>query len=205
MGLTIKAGGGGPSPIDAGAWPAVCVGYADLGTQRSDFGGKISERQKVMLFWDIPELRIDVAGESLPRRISGRYSLSLFERSSFRKMLDAWLGKLTREQEAAFDLDNLIGRPCLLNVTHKVKSDGKVFSSVQSVMMLPRGMQRPGLESTPIRYSTLDERGNFVHPTGLPDWIVAIIKESYEYKKAMGDTTPPSTDRSEVEVEEPPF
>jgi len=205
MGLVIKSNNEGPQPVEAGAWPAICVGYVDLGTQTSEYGGESSTRRKVMLFWDIPEQRITVDGKNLPRRISAKYSQSMFEKSGFRQMIDAWFGKLTPQQAAAFDVDACVGKPCMLNIVHKQKKDGKTFASVQSVMQLPRGMQRPQLETPTITY-VIDTNGVFNMPgDDIPEWVKNIIRESAEFKEAHGGKPKEIPLPNESIPEEPPF
>lgn len=186
MGLKANVGGGKKfDPVEAGAWRAICVGYADLGTQTSTYQGETKEGRKVMLFWDIPDQRVEIEGESLPRRISARYGLSLHEKANFRKVMDGWFGSLSREQLTGFDLDQLIGKACLLNVIHEKKDDGRVFAKVAGVSPLPKGMQTPVQETPAIKYQIEDETtGDFVVPTNLPRWVQVIISESYEGRKA---------------------
>ena len=78
MGLVIKSNSEGPQPVEAGAWPAICVGYVDLGTQTSEYGGESSTRRKVLLFWDIPEQRITVAGGTFKLRLVGGRHVVVF-------------------------------------------------------------------------------------------------------------------------------
>jgi hypothetical protein len=47
----------------------------------------------------------------------------------------------TDSELMGFDLESLIGLPCLLNVVH-VTRDGTTYSNVSSVMRLPKGMTR---------------------------------------------------------------
>jgi hypothetical protein len=185
MGLKITSNDKGSS-IEAGAWPAVCCGYVDLGTQTSQFEAKVAH--KIMILWDMPDQRISIDGKSLPRRISARYTASLHEKASFRKVLDGWLGRLKPEEVASFDLDTIVGKPCLLNISNKEKPDGKSFASVSSVMPLPKGMPRPALEVEAVRYCLTDDKGNVNTDFGLvADWMQKIIKESHEWKAAMGE------------------
>jgi hypothetical protein len=186
MGLIAKAGANTPL-VDAGTWNAVCVGYADLGTQYSkEFD---SEAQKVMLFWDIPDQRMEWEGESKPRRISNRYTLSLGKKANLRKMLDVWRGRpFTEDELKGFDLSKLIGVGCMLNIAHVPKKDGSGnMAVVQGVMALPRGMPPAIMENDAIRYETMSTTGEFIEPPeSLPEWITKIVKESYEYKQAHG-------------------
>jgi hypothetical protein len=190
MGLKAKAKNeSSMAPVEAGTWPAVCVGYADLGTQVGDFQGKPTEARKVLVFWDIPDQRMEYDGQDKPRRISARYTLSLGKKANLRKVLEAWRGRQFTEAELeGFDLSNLIGVGCMLNVAHKARADGNgVFASVQAVMALPKSMPKPALETGSIEYLTEAENGDFVEPPdALPEWVREIVKQSIEYKTAHG-------------------
>jgi hypothetical protein len=190
MGLKASNSGGQQrEPVEAGAWRAVCVGYVDLGTQHSEYQGKKKAGRKVMIFWDLPDQRMEYKGKDLPRRISAKYGLSLYQKASLRQMIDSWMGRpLTDKEEAEFDLDQLIGRPCFLNVIHETKQGGGVYAKVKSVMQLPKGMQGSALETEPLRYQTLADNGDFIMPSeDMPEWIRKIIYESDEYKQAIRD------------------
>jgi hypothetical protein len=205
MGLTAKTGGT-TVPVEAGTWPAVCPGYADLGTQASKFGTK----RKVMIFWDIPDQRIDVERNgrmvSLPRRISRRFTLSLGKRASLRAMLEAWRGRaFTEEELKGFDLDKIVGAPCLLNVTHDSGEDGSVYANVQTVMALPRGMAAPALENDKFAYIAVREDGAFIPPPDtLIEWVREIIMQCEEAKAARGIVMPAPT-KSNDDVDDTPF
>jgi hypothetical protein len=207
MGLKITSASSGGSNIEPGAWPAVCSGYVDLGTQTSNFSGEEKVAHKVMLLWDIAEQRVMVEGKSLPRRISGRYTASLHEKATFRKVIEGWLGRLKPEEVASFDLDALVGKPCLLNIACKDKPDGKSFASVSSVMPLPRGMTRPALEVDAVRFVLVNEDGTVnTDTTGVAEWMCKIIHESAEWKAAHGiQTERPKADNEVSQNTEVPF
>lgn len=189
MGLkAMNTGGKKREPIPAGTHVAVCVGYTDLGTQTEMVKGQKKEQRRVMIFWDIPEERMEIDGKSLPKRISCRYTLSLYEKATLRKMMDSWKGEpLTADELAGFDLDNLINRPAMLQVIHKPneRKPGEVYANVNAVLPLFKGIPRPAMETEPIKYEIEGPNGIFVIPgDDIPRWIKNIIKDSYEAKKA---------------------
>ena len=188
MALKAKAGAN-VAPVEAGTHVAVCIGYADLGTQHDEYEGNVTVSRKVLLFWDIPGLRIDVDGKDLPRRISKRYTLSLGKKATLRAVLESWRGRaFTPEELKGFEIRNLVGAGCMLSIVHKPKADGSgVRAEVASVMALPKGMPIPHMEVDPLIYECEDEQGNFVEPhSSLPPWVVEIITESEEFRRAHG-------------------
>jgi hypothetical protein len=179
MGLVIK--NEAASPIEAGSWAATCSGYIQLGTHTSDFGGGDTKRgPRIMLVWNMPDQR---------REISRRYSLTMHPKGSLRPAIEAMMGRLSPEMEAEFDLDHILGKPCLLDIKQKVKADGKTFAEIASVSSLPRGMPRPAPTDTKT-YVMHDAAGNFIFPPEwIPAWIINIIKDSEEYVAAVGGSS----------------
>ena len=68
-----------------------------------------------------------------PFAISKRYTLSTHTKSTLRKDLESWRGRaFTPEEEEAFDVANVCGAYCLLNVTHNQGGDGNTYANVGS-------------------------------------------------------------------------
>lgn len=192
-------------PVPVGMHLAVCSGYYDLGTQigpkYKGKPGEMESKRKILIVWDLPEERIGINGEDLPRQISKRFTLSLGENAKLRKYLDSWRGrKFTPEELAGFDLDNIVGVACQVNVVHETgRENGRKFASVDTVTPLMKGMVRPALDRDPVRYQIKDEvTGEFVvPPEGTPHWIAKIIAQSEE-GKAAGWTPPEKGERGDV-------
>lgn len=118
----------------AGVTPAVCCDVVDLGLQETPWGPK----PKVRLIWQIPE------PDSKGRRHTAAklYTLSLHEKANLSKDLESWRGRKFTEQERkdGFELENIVGVSCLLNIQHNVRSDGKEFANIVAIMPLSKGM-----------------------------------------------------------------
>ncbi len=124
-------------PAPDGVHNAVCVDEIDLGVVPSTFGPK----HMLKIVWEIEELMEN--GKRF--LVSKRYSASLHEKSSLHKDLKSWRGKaFTSEELKAFDLENVVGKPCQLVIVH-AERDGSTFANVQtvakagSVKMTPSG------------------------------------------------------------------
>ena len=62
---------------------------------------------------------IEIGGEMVPRTISPRYTASLNVKSVLRRDLSAWRGRdFTQAELEEFNLRNIVGAPCLLQVIH---------------------------------------------------------------------------------------
>lgn len=181
MSLTVKeTGGGGGAPIEAGTYPARCVGVLDLGIQHNDFNGK--DQEKVRLIFELPTERIQIDGEEKPRWLSKAYTASLHEKSTLRKDLDAWRGKpFTVEELAGFNLAGVLNAPCMITVVHAEKKNGGVCAKIAAVSKPMKGMEIPPLENPMIRFDMDSEDAQAVKAL-LPSWMQDEIEHSITWR-----------------------
>ena len=186
-------------PIAEGTHLAVCNMLVDLGMQYSEKFGK--SNRKVLIGWEIPDEVIEIDGEKHGRSISKRYTASLNEKSSLRKDLASWRGRdFTAEELAAFDLNNIVGTSCLINVIHKEGTNGKIYANIGGIMKLPKGMPK-AMPSEPAIVFDLDN-DPLDSIDNLPDWIAEEIKRSSTYEeRAYAEIKPPIEDVLEEEDE----
>jgi len=117
--------------VSAGVHKARCIKVIDLGTQKNDYQGQVSWKRTVLIIWETPE---ELDGEGKPMTISKFYNLSLHEKSKLSQDLVSWRGRPFTETEIkSFDISNLAGVACMLNVIEK---NGK--SVISSVMPLAK-------------------------------------------------------------------
>lgn len=132
MGLTATATGGGDFAITPeGTYIARCYKIIDLGTQKGSeaYGGK--EQHKVMISWELLDKDVKME-DGRPFSVSQFYTMSLHEKATLRKDLEAWRGKkFTDDELAGFDLKNVLGVYCMLQVVHS--PDGK-YANVNAIM-----------------------------------------------------------------------
>src|SRR4249919_3595490 len=131
--------GGGKDfdPVPEGSHLAVCDMFVDLGLQDGHFGAK----HKIYLRWQIPALRLKYEKDGVehegPMAIGAQYTLSLSEKSNLRPMLQAWRGKAFSPDELKkFDVTTILGKPCMITVTHKPKTEGGVYANIGAVAKL---------------------------------------------------------------------
>lgn len=185
-----RTGGSDFAPPRQGVHIAVCTRVIDLGTQETTWQGKTKSARKVMLTWELPEEPlVDVDGELLPVIVQARYTASLHEKADLCKLLTSWRGRAFTEAElGGFDLKNVLGAGCQLNLVHT--DDGK-YANIGSIMPLPRGFPRPA------------HRGELIHvdlddfdPTvmsKLSDKLRELIGATKEYRIATGKAQPADT------------
>lgn len=138
--LTVSAEQSGTFELPpAGAVAARCCRLLDLGSQKGEYKGKATLKRKLLLSWELGELRADGS----PFQISRRFTFSLDEKASLRAFLQAWRGRpFTPEELNLFDLRKLLNAPAMVNIGH-VNRDGKDYANILSISPLPKGMTAP--------------------------------------------------------------
>lgn len=129
----------------SGVYIARCYRIVDLGTQRGEWKGKEKWSRKIMFSWELFGEEDDgtplVSDEGAPLTISKRYTLSLGENANLRADLKSWRGRdFTIDELNGFDVKNVLGAYCMLNITHDEK-DGKTYANVASISPLPSALR----------------------------------------------------------------
>jgi hypothetical protein len=133
MSLQVSASSGGNFPITPeGVYIGRCFKIIDLGTQWVEWSGQKKEQKKVLITWELltPEdVRMD---DGKPWAATKQYTASLDERGHLRPDLEAWRGKKFTDVELEnFDLTNVLGAYCQIQIVHS--EDGK-YANVNSIM-----------------------------------------------------------------------
>lgn len=130
-------------PLEPGTYSAVCYLIADIGEQWHDpMNGQKEGRwtHEVMIGWQIVGEDIETDEGAFPYTMHKRFSHSLHPRAKLRQWLDKWRGKpFTAEEAAGFDLSNILGAGCLLQLGYA--HEGSQYFDVLAVMALPKGTQ----------------------------------------------------------------
>lgn len=178
MSLIVNEGSSTSIPLlPEDTYPAVCNMLVDLGEQYSEKFDKTS--RQILIMWEIPSEKLD-NGES--RRLSKTYTASLNSKGNLRRDLIAWRGRdFTVDELKAFDLKNIVGAPCMLQVIHRVGQDGTKRAVIGGIMKLPKGMPVPGLTNGWTVYD-LDADDAEEKIDDLPEWIQERIKGSETWK-----------------------
>jgi len=155
--------------VPAGAHTAICNMVVDVGLQQTGFGAK----HKVYFRFELPGERVewekDGEKHEGPMSIGNFYTVSLSQKANLRSFLESWRGKpFTKDELAGFDLFNVLGAPCILNVVHNKNEDtGKTYANIKAIMPLPKGVTRPKPENPILKYSP-DSAGDLEK---LPEWL----------------------------------
>jgi len=198
--LVSGKGGKDFDPVPAGVHIARCYAIYDVGTQKTEWQGSEKWARKVVFAWEIPDERMDIEKDgkklNLPRAISKIYTASLGPKANLRKDLVNWRGKdFTPAEIEKFDLKNILGKSCQLQVVHEEKKDGKVFANVSAIMSLPKGMKHEPPEN-PLKMWSIGDATD-----GVPAWILKKAGASKEWIVQHEETHEPPQDEPEGEAE----
>lgn len=153
---------------------AVCIGVYDLGTHD---GGQYGPKRKIRIVWELVD---EEMGDGRPFIVGRDFTMSLGDRSRLKPILESWRGRaFTPEELKRFDVANLLGKSCLVNVVHQKPAD-RVYANVNTVSQLPKGMSKAEPRNPLIQFSIDECDGEF--PEGLPDWIKDKVRESPEWQ-----------------------
>lgn len=151
MGLTVSAssGGGNFVQVPAGVHLARCYRIIDLGTQKTTYMGQSKMSPKVLFQFEVHTEDDDgtplLTQDGKPLSISKQYTLSLGENAIMRRDLQSWRGKgFTPEELKMFELENVLGQWCMINVVHTSKDD-KTYANIDSITPVPAAMKKNGL------------------------------------------------------------
>lgn len=165
-----------------------------IGTVPTTYEGRTSNVAKVRIGFELPEeMREFKEGEGMkPFVISREFTLSMGSKSNLRPFVEGIIGKLTDAEAANIQIEDLMGKTCLLNVQHGTsKSTGNEYAKVASASPLPKSMSAPEAINPPF----LLDYDNFTQEAfaKLPDFLKEQMESSVEYKRRTNpDYQPPA-------------
>ena len=196
-------GGSDFQTVEAGVYMARCYKLIDLGTQAGEYEGKPISKRELVVGWEFPT---ELMEDGKPFVTSAFYTASIGEKAKLRKLLIDWRGRdFTPEELSGFELKNLLGAPCQLNMVANKK--GKVV--VGSASPLMKGTKCPDQMNESVFLSL--EQGEFDIKLfeGLGEFFQKKIAASPEYQ-ALSDSPvvqvePPVSESEEDDGDEIPF
>lgn len=160
--------------VPSGNHIAICNAIVDLGMQPGS-GQYPDPKRQVYVRFELPTERIKYKkdGSDLegPMSIGRSFTASMSEKANLRKFVESWFGKKfpSDDHAADFDLGNLLGRKCLLNVTHTEKAQ-KTYANINAATPIPKGMSADYQQHNESLYYSLDEHNQQTY-MALPEWL----------------------------------
>lgn len=201
MAIIATNKGGNFEPVPAGMHVARCIAMYHVGTIKEMYLGEEKIGNKVILTWELPNVKhvFDEAKGEEARVISKEYTLSMNEKANLRKDLDSWRGTAFTEEEAKeFDVSQLLGVECMIQVIHKKTKAGNTNAKVNVITPTADGTEVPAQinPSFEFNYENIAETYSQVH-----EWIAKKIRTSQEFA-ASGFVIPAASDSEGVSSEE---
>lgn len=178
----------------AGNHLAICFQMVDLGEQ---YNAKYDSWQhKVQIGWELPN---ELMADGRPFMVSSRYTMSLNEKAILRRDLESWRGRpFTAEEEAGFDLKNVVGKPCMVNVVHNPVGE-RTYANIKSVAAIPKGMTVPEQVNDSVIFEIDQTNPDLEMYYSLPEFLQKTISDSRTWQTMDAssqalDTSAPSGD-----------
>lgn len=171
--------------VPSGTHIARTIGLIYIGTIESEWKGEKKSLYKIRLTWELPnKTHVFKEGDKpKPFTISREFTFSMGPKSNLRPIVEGIIGTSLKDEEANnFDLNEVLGKPCLISVSHEEGQSG-VYAAVKSCTPIIEGMTCPPQinETKVLDYSKWDQE----YFDSLPDFIKEKIESSNEYKLKM--------------------
>lgn len=152
--MTATSGGGNYDLLASGNYPAVLIGFIDLGTHEEEYENddktkRVVDTRKLALVWETPG---EIKPNGDPFCLAKQFNLSFGPKSALRQFIEGWRGKKF-EPEEQFDLRSIVGKPCLLNVVHRAGKGDRKYHEVGGVTAVPKGLSVPTAFREPLVYT----------------------------------------------------
>lgn len=184
--------------LEDGVYTAVSSMLIDLGIQKSEKFKKCN--RKIIIVWNITDEFVEINGEKYARTISKEYTMSLSDKSTLKKDLQAWRGQqFTQEELNGFNLLNILNKGCQLQIVN-AENNGKTFTNIAAIMSLPKGVILDKLENTVV-FDTCDE-ATWNNYNLIPKWIREKIKKAEDVNKRGLDLYIKEFEESEEDTKE---
>jgi hypothetical protein len=196
-------GGADFAIVPAGNHVAICNVIVDLGMQPGSAAFPQPKHQVYVRF-ELPGeiIEYEKDGEKLkgPMSIGRTFTASMNAKASLRKFIESWFGKPFPSDEAAedFDFSKVLGRRCLLNVTHTDKGE-KTYANIQAATPLPKGMKSDEAQHNASLFFDLNSPDQTAFDA-LPKWLKEKVEKRLDDKpdEPFNDELPPLHDDSDV-------
>lgn len=170
--------------VEEGNYIARVCKIVYMGTVEGEYKGEKNADYKVNITWELPtEMKVWKEGEpEMPTIISKKYTLSMGKKSNLRPIVEGIRGGMKDEEAYDYDLDDLLGKTCLLSVTYGVSETGKEKQNVSTSKVM-KGMTIPDAVNEPVILSYSNWNTDVFN--ALPEFIRNEMKSTPEYKSEI--------------------
>lgn len=186
--------------VEEGNHVATLYRIVYMGTMESMYNGETNHLYKVNLTWELNnEMKVWKEGEEAkPIALSKMYTLSMGAKSNLLPVVEGIIGGLAQDEAFAFDIDDLLGRVCLLNVTHGTsEKTGKKYENVTTSKMM-KGIPAPAPFNKQVILSY--QNWNEEMYLALPQWMREEMADTPEYKNMKGTSHAEGPETVDIKV-----
>jgi hypothetical protein len=176
--------------IPAGNHVAICNAVIDLGMQPGS-GQYPAPKPQVYVRFETPTERVSYQrdGKEIegPMSVGRSFTASMSEKANLRKFIESWFGKKFPTDDAAadFDFKQILGRKCLLNITHTEKG-AKVYANISNATPIPKGMTADYVQHNKSLFFDLSAPDQLVYQQ-IPEWLRKKIDARITQEKMIAD------------------
>lgn len=160
--------------VPAGNHVGICNAVIDLGMQPGR-GQYPAPKPEVYLRFELPTERVKYVkdGKEIegPMSVGRSFTASMSEKANLRKFIESWFGKKFPTDDAAsdFDVSLVIGKKCLLNITHTEKGQ-KVYANIANATPIPKGMTADYAQHNKSIFFDLNKPDQVAYQQ-IPEWL----------------------------------
>lgn len=170
-----------------GTHHAVVVGLIEIGTVEGEWKGQVKMQSKIRLTFELPEeTKVWKEGEEAkPLVVSQEYTFSMAPKANLRAIIEGVIGTSLLDHEAdAFDVEEILGKNCLISIKHKTSNAGNKYVIVDTTAPLMKGMseKKPFNELKKLTYGEWNQEIF----DGLPEFLQKQMQETPEYQSQFG-------------------
>lgn len=118
------------------------IRFIELGTQKVEWQGQEKEQYKIWLDFElVDKTHVFKEGEEpKPFVVGSKLTFSMGSKANLRKIVEGIIGVGLLDHEAeAFDIEQLLGKACLVNIKNVTKND-KTYTNIDTTTPLMEGM-----------------------------------------------------------------
>ena len=170
-----------------GTHHSIVVSLVEIGTIEGEWMGKPKLQKKIRLTFELPEeTKVWKEGEDAkPLVVSQEYTLSMAPKAKLRAVVEGIIGTSLLDEEAdAFDVEEIVGKNCLISIKHKTSNAGNKYVIVDTTAPLMKGMieKKSFNEIKVLTYGSWNQELF----NALPEFLQKQMQETPEYQSQFG-------------------
>lgn len=177
------SGGGRFEPLSEGVHMARLVQIIDLGIQKDEYQGVVSERPKILFTFEVPSESVTIDGEEKPKFISIELTASLHEKAKLPTFLSALSPGIALDH--TLDIGALVGKGVQLNIGRTKTGNAKILTA----MALAKGQVIQKTDTKLVVFDFDDQDAEVL--AKLPEFVRTKITAAVNAPKAAAGKLPP--------------